>query len=101
MSLLSKILGAMEDEGVDEDAVKRIVQAVGVTPDKVDLAGLRVDLAGLMARREFSLNSSSSRSLPPTERKRHAKSVRGHAKNLLSDLRLLSRTTIALSSGFC
>ena len=84
MSGLLKLLEALKP--VDEDVVKRIVQAVGIAADKMDLASLGKDLAVLRARGLYACEMSSSRKVAPTQRKRHAESVRSHADKLLSAL---------------
>jgi hypothetical protein len=82
MSRLLKLLEALKS--VDEDVVKRIVQAVGIATDKVNIAALGADLARLRVRGEQSRDTPSK--ISPTKRKRHAESVRSHAEKLLAAL---------------
>ena len=84
MSLLSKLLEVLKP--VDEDIVKKIVQAVDRASGKVDLAALGADLALLGAKRELPRAKLSSRKRSPTKRKLHAETVRSHAEKLLSAL---------------
>jgi hypothetical protein len=79
---LSKLLEILKP--VDEDIVKRIVQAIGIAADKVNITALGADLARLRVRGEQSRDTPSK--ISPTKRKRHAESVRSHADKLLSAL---------------
>jgi hypothetical protein len=85
MSLLSKLLKALEP--IDEDIVKKIVQAVHQAPDKLDLAALGADLAVPRASAALPREMSTSRKIPPSERRKHAKTIRTHAEKLFSALR--------------
>jgi hypothetical protein len=82
MSRLLKLLEAVKP--VDEDVVKRIVQAVRIATDKGNIAALGADLARLRVRGEQSRDTPPK--ISPTKRKRHAESVRSHADKLLSAL---------------
>jgi len=84
MSLLSKMLKALEP--VDEDIVKKIVNAVDLAPDKLDLAALGADLAVPRSSAVRSREMSTSRKIPPSERREHAKTIRTHAEKLFSAL---------------
>ncbi|WGJ15425.1 hypothetical protein QEV83_03850 [Methylocapsa sp. D3K7] len=66
--------------------MKRIVEAVGLTAVNVDLAALGADLDRLRVSAEQIRHTSSSRKVFPTKRKRHAETVKSHAKKLLSAL---------------
>jgi hypothetical protein len=84
MSLLSKLLKALEP--VDEDILKKIVQAVDLAPDKLDLTALGADLAVPRASAVWPREMSTSRKIPPSEQRKHAKTIRTHAEKLFSAL---------------
>ncbi|MGC2224975.1 MAG: hypothetical protein WA624_22740, partial [Methylocella sp.] len=74
-----------------------------IAADKTDLASLGKDLAVLRARGLYACEMSSSRKVAPTQRKRHAESVRSHADKLLSALSPAHEfdTRVGFLSLFC